>query len=103
MPAYLTVQFVRFFYKEKGSINAKILKDIKFPLEFDAFELCTTELQEKLTPMRSRFKEIEDAQLEEALKHKNDLTSTKPGEENTVKTKSEPYWFEDGEFFECFY
>lgn len=50
------MQFVRFYYKEKGSINAKILKDVKFPLDFDAFDLCSPELQEKLTPMRSKFK-----------------------------------------------
>lgn len=56
LPAYLTVQFVRFYYKEKESINAKILKDVKFPLDFDAFELCSPELQQKLTPMRTRFK-----------------------------------------------
>lgn len=47
---------MRFFYKEKDRINAKILKDIKFPIEFDAFELCTPELQEKLVPVRSKFK-----------------------------------------------
>lgn len=56
LPAYLTVQFVRFYYKEKSQINAKILKDIKFPLDFDAFELCSPELQQKLIPMRTRFK-----------------------------------------------
>lgn len=56
LPAYLTIQFVRFFYKEKDNINAKILKDIKFPIEFDAFELCTPELQEKLVPVRNKFK-----------------------------------------------
>lgn len=94
LPAYLTIQFVRFFYKEKRSINAKILKDIKFPMEFDAFELCTSELQEKLTPMRLRFKELEDAQIEETLKHKK---QEKPKEEaKKCKTKAEPYWFPDG-------
>lgn len=56
LPAYLTVQFVRFYYKERESVNAKILKDVKFPMEFDAVELCSTELQEKLAPMRDRFK-----------------------------------------------
>lgn len=97
LPAYLTIQFVRFFYKEKGSINAKILKDIKFPMEFDAFELCTTELQEKLTPMRARFKELEDAQLEETLKQKN-VEKVKKDEEEKAK-KVEPYWFPDGKDF----
>lgn len=56
LPAYLTVNFVRFQYKGKEGINAKVLKDIKFPIDFDAFELCSTSLQEKLTPMRSKFK-----------------------------------------------
>lgn len=56
LPAYLTVQFVRFNYKYKVAINAKVLKDVKFPMDFDAFELCTPELQERLTPMRLKFK-----------------------------------------------
>lgn len=52
----MTVQFVRFYYKEKEAINAKILKDVKFPLDFDAYDLCSPELQEKLAPMRAKFK-----------------------------------------------
>ncbi|KAI9576665.1 hypothetical protein GQX74_010647 [Glossina fuscipes] len=58
--AYLTVQFVRFQYKGKEGINAKVLKDIKFLIDFDAFELCTPGLQNKLSPMRGKFKEMED-------------------------------------------
>lgn len=52
------MQFVRFYYKEKEAINAKILKDVKFPMELDVFELCAPELQEKLMPMRDKFKVI---------------------------------------------
>lgn len=92
LPAYLTVQFVRFYYKEKESINAKILKDVKFPLDFDAYDLCSQELQEKLAPMRSKFKEWEDTQVELASKEKNKS-------KGDVQTKEEdkkyaPYWFE---------
>lgn len=92
LPAYLTVQFVRFYYKEKEAINAKILKDVKFPLEFDAFELCSTELQSKLTPMRDRFKEYEDSLLEESrnVKDKKDM-----GDVVKKNLKNEPYWFPD--------
>lgn len=93
MPAYLTVQFVRFQYKGKEGINAKVLKDIKFPIDFDAFELCTPELQSKLTPMRAKFKEVEDANMEKQLKDKDKNTSTTKKDE--VKTKTESYWFED--------
>uniref|UniRef100_A0A8C4E475 Ubiquitin carboxyl-terminal hydrolase n=1 Tax=Dicentrarchus labrax TaxID=13489 RepID=A0A8C4E475_DICLA len=64
LPAYMTVQMVRFFYKEKESVNAKVLKDVKFPLMLDVYELCTAELQEKMLPIRSKFKEVEDKKLE---------------------------------------
>lgn len=93
LPAYLTVQFVRFQYKGKEGINAKVLKDIKFPIDFDAFELCTPELQTKLSPIRAKFKEVEDAELERNLKGKHktkaQLETEKP------KTIPQPYCFDD--------
>lgn len=99
LPAYLTVQFVRFQYKGKEGINAKVLKDIKFPIDFDAFELCTPELQEKLAPMRTKFKDMEESELERNLKGKNkskaQLETEKP------KTIPQPYCFENGEMCYC--
>lgn len=92
LPAYLTIQFVRFYYKEKESINAKILKDVKFPLDFDAFELCTPELQEKLAPVRAKFKEVEDALVEASSKN----TDKNKGDAKAKGlTKAQPYWFEN--------
>lgn len=94
LPAYLTVQFVRFFYKEKEAVNAKILKDIKFPLELDMFELCSEELQNKLNPMRSRFKEEDDKKAAEAQlkleQKKIDIVDVP-----NVPTKALPFSFED--------
>lgn len=52
------------------SVNAEsettlsISKDVKFPLMLDVYELCTAELQDKMLPARSKFKEIEDKKLE---------------------------------------
>uniref|UniRef100_A0A3B3BNZ2 Ubiquitin carboxyl-terminal hydrolase n=1 Tax=Oryzias melastigma TaxID=30732 RepID=A0A3B3BNZ2_ORYME len=86
LPAYLTVQMVRFFYKEKESVNAKVLKDVKFPLMLDVYELCTAELQEKMLPIRSKFKEVEDKKLE-----KQQQKVTKP--DATKETKYEPFSF----------
>ncbi|XP_008559288.1 ubiquitin carboxyl-terminal hydrolase 14 [Microplitis demolitor] len=92
LPSYLTIQFVRFFYKEKEAINAKILKDVKFPMDFDAFDLCTPELQKKLIPMRDKFKELEDKKVEEA----QSLTDKKPkGDVSEKAVKSLPFWFEN--------
>uniref|UniRef100_A0A674EUX9 Ubiquitin carboxyl-terminal hydrolase n=1 Tax=Salmo trutta TaxID=8032 RepID=A0A674EUX9_SALTR len=82
LPAYLTIQMVRFFYKEKESVNAKVLKDVKFPLMLDVYELCTSGLQEKMVAVRSKFKEIEDKKLEKQ--------SQKPKE-----VKYEPFSFDD--------
>lgn len=44
------------------------LQDVKFPLILDVYELCTAEVQEKMLPVRSKFKEIEDKNLEMAQK-----------------------------------
>uniref|UniRef100_G3PZ93 Ubiquitin carboxyl-terminal hydrolase n=1 Tax=Gasterosteus aculeatus aculeatus TaxID=481459 RepID=G3PZ93_GASAC len=88
LPAYLTVQMVRFFYKEKESVNAKVLKDVKFPLMLDVYELCTAEVQEKMLPVRSKFKEVEDKNLEKQQKK----LVKKPEAE---KVKYEPFSFPD--------
>ncbi|XP_059475177.1 ubiquitin carboxyl-terminal hydrolase 14 [Neocloeon triangulifer] len=71
LPAYLTVQFVRFYYKEREAVNAKILKDVKFPLQFDAWELCSPRLQALIEPARAKFKEIEDNKVANALEGKD--------------------------------
>ncbi|VDM93945.1 unnamed protein product [Onchocerca ochengi] len=64
LPAYLSIQMVRFFYKEKDKVNAKILKDVKFPLILDLYDMCTPELQQELLPARDAFKEEEDRKVE---------------------------------------
>jgi len=92
LPTYLTIQFVRFFYKEKEAINAKILKDIKFSLDLDVFELCSEELQKKLGPMRAKFKEVEDKKVEEAQKGQ---VPQEPPSEKKENMKALPYYFED--------
>lgn len=76
----MTIQFVRFFYKEKEKINAKILKvnsrlieeefslilikDVQYSVVLDVFDLCTPELQKSLLPIREKIKSAEDAKLE---------------------------------------
>ncbi|XP_063075397.1 ubiquitin carboxyl-terminal hydrolase 14 [Engraulis encrasicolus] len=90
LPAYLTVQMVRFFYKEKESVNAKVLKDVKFPLMLDVYELCTKELQEKMVSVRSKFKEVEDKKLDKQPKKVEKPTGAAPKE-----PKYEPVSFPD--------
>ncbi|XP_019786119.1 ubiquitin carboxyl-terminal hydrolase 14 isoform X1 [Tursiops truncatus] len=89
LPAYLTIQMVRFFYKEKESVNAKVLKDVKFPLMLDVYELCTPELQEKMISFRSKFKDLEDKKVNHQPKT-SDKKSSPPKE-----VKYEPFSFAD--------
>jgi ubiquitin carboxyl-terminal hydrolase 14 len=92
LPAFLTIQMIRFFFKEKSSTNVKILKDVKFPMVFDAYDLCTKELQEKLLPMRNKFKEMDDKAAQEKLASKDKIPSKGQSKKvaNTV-----PYSFAD--------
>jgi len=70
LPSYLAIQFVRFFYKEREGVNAKILKDVKFTLSLDVYDMCTPELQARLLPMRERFKAQEERDVEKMTKVK---------------------------------
>lgn len=90
LPAYLTIQMVRFFYKEKESVNAKVLKDVKFPLMLDVYELCTSEVQEKMVAVRSKFKEVEDKKLEKQPQKVVKTAGSTPKE-----VKYEPFSFPD--------
>ncbi|XP_064111774.1 ubiquitin carboxyl-terminal hydrolase 14-like [Macrobrachium nipponense] len=92
LPAYLSVEMVRFFYKEKEAVNAKILKDVKFPMVLDVFELCTEDLQKRLLPNREKYKDMEEREIEEERAMKRG----KPGAViSKPKTRSLPFSFED--------
>ncbi|KAI8074680.1 hypothetical protein BC940DRAFT_231172 [Gongronella butleri] len=64
LPKYLTVHFIRFFWKPQERIRAKILRKVVFPLEFDATSLCTLELQSKFSKAKGKIKEVEDLKLQ---------------------------------------
>ncbi|CAG8536796.1 674_t:CDS:2 [Diversispora eburnea] len=64
LPEYLTVQFVRFFWKSLIRKKVKVLRRVKFPLDFDLTDICTDELKKKLLPVRDRLVELEKEKLE---------------------------------------
>lgn len=70
-------------------------------MDFDAFDLCTPELQKKLLPMREKFKEIEDKKVEEAL-----VMADKKAKDNNapeIAVTKLPYCFENGKFIICIF
>lgn len=95
LPSYLTINFIRFFYKEKEQINAKILKDIKFPMEYDAYELCNPELQAKLAPARDKFEAVRIKKTELMMTATDMKSAEKAIEESGKVRVYEPHCFED--------
>ncbi|EEC11108.1 Queuine tRNA-ribosyltransferase, putative [Ixodes scapularis] len=56
------------FTTYKDMYIMRVSKDIKFTMQLDMFELCSEALQQKLIPMRTKFKEEEDRKLDVAQK-----------------------------------
>ncbi|OWA54853.1 Ubiquitin carboxyl-terminal hydrolase 14 [Hypsibius exemplaris] len=78
LPAYLTVQMVRFYYKERQAVGAKVLKDVKFPLLLDVFDLCSPVLQKKLQPYREKFRERDESAVQ------RDIAATRLAKQTNV-------------------
>ncbi|KAI9843015.1 MAG: deubiquitinating enzyme [Sclerophora amabilis] len=57
-PKYLTVHFVRFFWKREVQKKAKIMRKVTFPHELDVAEFCTEELKSMLIPVRDKIREV---------------------------------------------
>ncbi|KAF9261991.1 cysteine proteinase [Marasmius fiardii PR-910] len=64
LPSYLTVHMVRFAWKSDVQKKAKIMRKVKFPEFYDALELVTPELKEKLVPASRRMQELEKERAE---------------------------------------
>eukprot|EP00892_Ulva_mutabilis_P003323 jgi/Ulvmu1/1362/UM011_0090.1 len=60
LPAYLTIQVVRFFYKVQLQQKAKIRRKVAFPLQLDMLDFCTDELKTQLRGPRAALRRIED-------------------------------------------
>ncbi|CAF0882803.1 unnamed protein product [Brachionus calyciflorus] len=101
LPAYLCIQLVRFFYKEKEKVSAKVLKDVKFPMVLDVFDLCTSDLQKKIIPQRELFR-VQDEEENKVRKAKkmeeiNGKTDVKKEETNGQVVDYAPFSFPDDE------
>jgi len=54
LPSYLTIHFVRFYWKKESKQSgtkagkAKILRNVAFPKVLDLYEFCTTDLKKSL-------------------------------------------------------
>ncbi|KAI9904382.1 hypothetical protein N3K66_000911 [Trichothecium roseum] len=71
-PKYLTVHFVRFFWKRETQKKAKIMRKVTFPHELDIVEFCSDDLRKALIPVRDKVREVrkEEEDIERAQKRR---------------------------------
>ncbi|ROT41646.1 ubiquitin carboxyl-terminal hydrolase [Sodiomyces alkalinus F11] len=72
LPKYLTVHFVRFFWRRDTQKKAKIMRKVTFPHELDVVEFCDDELKSLLVPVRDKVREIrkDEEDIERARKRR---------------------------------
>ena len=44
-------------------LSLSLAQDVKYTMKLDMYEFCTTDLQHKLNPMRTKFKELEERKI----------------------------------------
>ncbi|PGH03815.1 hypothetical protein AJ80_08628 [Polytolypa hystricis UAMH7299] len=95
LPKYLTVHFVRFFWKRDTQKKAKIMRKVSFPHELDVVEFCTEELKSHLVPVRDKVREIrkdehdmERARKRQKLAHKREEEAKADGPAEPLEKKT---------------
>ncbi|KAI9838980.1 MAG: hypothetical protein M1819_004188 [Sarea resinae] len=75
LPKYLTVHFVRFYWKKEAQKNAKIMRKVTFPHELDVVEFCTEEMKSMLIPVRDKVRNVrkEEEDVERARKRQKKM------------------------------
>ena len=92
MPSYLTVHFVRFYWKKESTLSgtkagkAKILRNVSFPKIFDIYELCTDDLKKSLDVGREFERKLREAEDAKRLTGKDE--EKKEGEDVEMKDAS---------------
>lgn len=72
LPKYLTIHFVRFFWRRDTQKKAKIMRKVTFPHELDVVEFCDETLKSALIPVRDKVREVrkDEEDIERARKRR---------------------------------
>ncbi|KAJ5298194.1 Magnesium transporter NIPA [Penicillium atrosanguineum] len=87
LPKYLTVHFVRFFWKRETQKKAKIMRKVTFPAELDVVEFCTEELRKQLVPVRDKVREIRKDEVDIGRSRKRQKLNNQREEEDKKNGK----------------
>ena len=100
LPKYLTVHFVRFFWKRETSTKLKILRKVQFPFELDLAEMLDPLIKQEKIEMRDKFRKVSkdnEEVVRDFKKQKRDpaLTPMEQMEEEKLKIESIKTKFRD--------
>jgi ubiquitin carboxyl-terminal hydrolase 14 len=88
LPKYLTVHFVRFFWKREAQKKAKIMRKVTFPPELDVVEFCTDGLKQQLIPVRDKVREIRKDEEDVSRARKRQKMAHKQAEDRAMDHKA---------------
>ncbi len=88
LPKYLTVHFVRFFWKREAQKKAKIMRKVSFPPELDVVEFCTETLRKQLVPVRDKVREVRKDEEDVMRARKRQKIEHKQEEDRAADAKS---------------
>ena len=88
LPKYLTVHFVRFFWKRETQKKAKIMRKVSFPAELDAVDFCTEQLKKQLVPVRNKLRDVRKEELDAERARKRQKIVHKQEEESKAEASS---------------
>ncbi|KAL9602006.1 MAG: hypothetical protein Q9219_002114 [cf. Caloplaca sp. 3 TL-2023] len=88
LPKYLTVHFVRFFWKREAQKKAKIMRKVTFPPELDVVEFCTETLRKQLVPVRDKVREIRKDEEDDKRARKRQKLAHKQEEDREMELKA---------------
>ncbi|SCU91096.1 LAME_0E11254g1_1 [Lachancea meyersii CBS 8951] len=65
LPEYLTVQYVRFFWKRSTNKKSKILRKVVFPFQLDVSDLLESKYAQEKIKIREALREVEKEKIED--------------------------------------
>ncbi|ODV93700.1 hypothetical protein PACTADRAFT_35454 [Pachysolen tannophilus NRRL Y-2460] len=66
LPKYLTVHFVRFFWKRETNKKSKILRKVQFPMQLDLADMLDDDIKQQKCEFRDKIYNVEKENEEEA-------------------------------------
>lgn len=100
LPKYLTVHFMRFFWRRDTQKKSKILRRVQFPFELDLAEMLDSSIKNDKVAVRDKIRQIEKDQDElirdfKKAKKSSGLNPTEQEEEDQMKIESIKSKFRD--------